>query len=558
MIKRLTYTPARLRKAQQNVGSPFIIPSREPTPEFLPAQSNGQSGQPGLIDEIVRGHPKVAKHMSDFRSTLAAARYHWEACEDEEIYEARFREDLEAIMATAYIDAENGLQGWGYIAESWLQHWSHGMYVAEARFVAGSHKRRNYSGLDGLDVELYPIHPSTIMQWNQTDNYRKLTSIRQQSVTGGAVIDARNLVWVQRGGVIGEYAGESILRPLQFPFAQWKSIWLNRAHTLFSQGGCLHLEVPLNTPEGDAGWKRARRSLENWQNGLSRYIMTPAGWKLVFLSPSASTGGDEIETIDTYCDTVLGSQVAALIASANGHRALGEVAATEDSAAQSEDLTGFLSRFGDRLAKWVASHIGYGGRMPTLRVRQAEPATSPAERVTNIIAAVGAGLVTLTPDIEAEVRADLGLAELEKAEEVVAPVAAAAAAPADPNAAAPMEEMPAGDVPPADAQRSAAAALIARERTPSALRGLAHPQSLQLAKRIAKGEPLSRLELRMLEAWFTASPDPTTQPDYMAQGATYQDFHGRGGQAMAQWLGTVLADTDGQAPAVLPALPAVA
>jgi hypothetical protein len=555
----IVYRPARLRKAQQNVGSPFIIPTREPTPELGPSQSNGQSGQPGLIDEIMRGHPKVAKHMSDFRSTLAAANYYWEPVEDEEIYEARFREDMECLMKTAFVDAENDLQGWGYIAESWLQHWSHGMYVAESRFVERRSKTRNYNGLNGLQIELYPIHPSTIMQWNQVDNYRRLASIRQQSVTGGATIDATNLVWVQRGGVIGEYAGESILRPLQYPFGIWKSIWLNRGHLIFAQGGCMIITAPKGAPEGGAAWKRVLKSAANWANGLARFIVAPEGWTCEFVSPSSSTGGEEIETIDAYCDTVLGSQVAALIASANGHRALGEVAANEDTASQSEDLTSFMQRFGDRLAKWVASHIGYDGRMPRLCVRMAEPATAPAERVTAIIAAVQAGLITKTPDIEAEIRSNLGLPELEVAEEVVDPAAVDPAAPIapDPNAA-PMEEAPAGDVAPADAQRAAAAALIARERTPGELRGLSHPTTLQLAKRIAKGEPLSRLELRMLEAWFSATPDPTTAPDYATQGATYQDFQGRGGAAMATWLGSVLNDTDGVPTNVLPALPAPA
>ncbi|HSG19882.1 MAG TPA: hypothetical protein VLA31_03860, partial [Burkholderiaceae bacterium] len=79
---------SRGRFAQQNVGSPWILPNREPTPELFPQIVSGISGQPGVYDQILVGHPKVAKHMGDFRTTLGAASYWWQPVDDETSEEA--------------------------------------------------------------------------------------------------------------------------------------------------------------------------------------------------------------------------------------------------------------------------------------------------------------------------------------------------------------------------------------------------------------------------------------------------------------------------------------
>lgn len=534
--------PGAPRLAQQSVGSPFIIPNREPTPEFIPSLVNGMTGQPGLVDEILRGHPKVAKHVGDFRVALAAAKYKWEPVEDETIQEARFREDLEAVCKSAYVDAENELQGFGRVAESWLTHWTHGIYVGETRFVERTTQPRNYAALNNLEVEVYPIHPSTILQWNQADRYRKVTSLRQQSVTGGAEIPAADLIWEQRGGVIGELAGDSILRPLQFLFAQWKSLWLSRAQLVFSQGGLLVLTVGKSMNYGTEEWNRMVQSANGWQNGLSRTIVANEGSSAELHSPTGSVGGEEIETIDAYCDMVLGSQLSQLIASANGHRALGEVAADADAQQQVDELTTFLARFGQRFARWVAERCLFNGRLPTLTTEQVKPEQKAGDYVPLLITAVQAGLVDITPDVKAKVRELLGLPEIEDVQDVQP--AAAAPLPADPLAA-PMDDAPAGDVPPADAQRAAAHALDVRRNSPAELRGINHPSDLAITKKIAGGEPLTRVEMRVLEQWFAYCGDPTVQPDWEAKGPTYQNFMGRGGTAMATWLGAVLADTDG-------------
>jgi hypothetical protein len=326
------------------------------------------------------------------------------------------------------------------------------------------------------------------------------------------------------------------------------------------QGGCLVVQADQAANYGTEAWKRARATLEGWQNNLARYLLMPPGFQAEFIASSSSIDGDVIDRIDGYCDTVLGAQVAALIQSANGHRALGEVAAAQDDASQSEDLSAFLRRLGDRLSRWVAQQVAYAGRRPTLSVRPAEQVTAPDTKVATAISAKAAEAVTWTSADEAWVRETIGMPELQTVEDVdgesmLADPMAAPAVPVAPVADAPEASAEMADDtvnPPASVQQSAADGLYARNRSPSEMRGLQNRMDLQLAKKLAAGQGLSHGELRYIESALRFIGDPTVKPDYALHGPTYQEFHGLGGQAMVSWLGGVLADTDGVAPVSSP------
>jgi hypothetical protein len=393
----------------------------------------------------------------------------------------------------------------------------------------------------------------------QSDNYRRLTGIRQSAATGFAEIPVDRLLWVQRGGIVGQYAGESILRPLVFLFDRWKSVWLSSEQQAYMQGGCLVVQADQGANYGTEAWKRARATLEGWQNDLARYLLMPPGFTADFVASSSSIDGDVIDRIDGYCDTVLGAQVAALIASANGHRALGEVAAQQDATAESEDLSAFLRRLGDRLSRWVSRHVAYLGRRPTLSVRPMEQSAAPAEKVTAALAAKAAEAITWTPADEAWARETIGMPELQTVEDVdgdamlampepVLPMAPVEGAVAEPAAAMADE----GLTPPVAVQQSAADGLYARGRSTAEMRGLQNRTDLQLVKKLAAGQGLSHGELRYIESALRFIGDPTTRPDYALHGPTYQEWHGLGGQAMANWLGSALADVDGVAPVESP------
>jgi hypothetical protein len=522
----------------QGSAFPYNRSTSEPTPELAPNITQGQSAQPGQYERMMSGWPAVARHVTDLRITLGAAKYWWEPVPGEMLDEARFREDLEALTETMYVDAENDLQGFGLVAEQWADFWLQGTYWSELRLVDCDGPARNFHILTGKAIEAYPIHASNISVFEQEDNYRRLVGIRQQSSTGSALIPIDRLIWAQRGGRVGDYSGVSVLRPLLFPFQRWLSLWLSREQAAAMQGGCIVATPSLNAA-GDAEWDAMRTTLNRWQNGQARYVMTRPGWTIAFEAPSGAVGGDEIETLDGYVDRVLGGQVQALIDSASGHRALGEVVATQEQAQRTDELGLFLGRLGTRLARWVAERSAYGGRLPTLGIKPTDVTQTPIERIATAQAAITAFGLTPTPADQQWGREVAGLpADEPGAVEVI---------PAD--GAAPVE-MAEDLIPPNGAADSAAAAVLAFFDTPSAERGLSG-RELDLAKRIAARGAISATEARMLSVWFRAAGDVTTDPTWQTKGRAYQAWHGRGGQAMAEWLRAMHDDVDGVAPVVV-------
>lgn len=533
------------RIAQQNVGDVFQVPNREPTPELKPNAVLGVSGQPGEYDVIIAGHPKAALHMDQLRSALGAASYSWIAVKNETLLEGQFREDLQSLLESAYIDSYNDVQGWPWIAESFLQYWSHGSYVAEIRDVeAPAACPRNFASLNNIELEMYPVHPSTIQQYIQSDNYRKLDAIRQSVTTGTVVIPAEKLIVVPRGGVIGQYTGESLLRPLVFPFQRWRTIWLSNEQTAYMQGGLLVFEAPEDgAPGGDADWRRVQRSAAKWASNEARFLIKPGGWKHELHTATASVNGDEIDRIDAYFDFVLGDTVAAVISSSTGHRALGEVAAEVDAVKQMDKLSAFLRRVGNAMARYVAKLAGYSGRLPTLSITPREVNSASADQVTPVLAAVSAGAVDMTPELKVWVAQRLGIPE-----------------PAPDQ----VEAVPTGELPdplvvtgeletdtpdlfaiPPEAQEAAAEALLVRRQSSPEFRGLEQAIDLRIARKIASGTPLTAYETSILKAWFKRAGDPTLEPDYESEGPSWQNWNGRGGTAMSEALLNASVEVDG-------------
>jgi hypothetical protein len=106
---------------------------------------------------------------------------------------------------------------------------------------------------------------------------------------------------------------------------------------------------------------------------------------------------------------------------------------------------------------------------------------------------------------------------------------------------------------PGAAQRNSA--IGRRVRRDSSVKWEPSISDAALTKRIASGEPLSKADLRDIEAFFgRIVGDPTEHPDWTTEGPFWQSFHSFGGQAMADWIGIELADEDDVSTDLRPAL----
>jgi hypothetical protein len=313
-------------------------------------------------------------------------------------------------------------------------------------------------------------------------------------------------------------------RPLIFPFERWKSVWLSQERQNFTQAGTIILIEPNGASDADR--ERANASLAAWQNNLSPFLVLPRGWEVTFEGPSGAVMLDAVDKIDSYIDSTLGNQVAALSYAAHATRALGDTLATEQAREASKEIALFLASFGAQLAQWVAGQICYSGRLPKLDILSDESdETDTAGTVAERAQAVTAGLVTWTPDDEADIRKVLGMRE-------TAPAVAPSSEPLHIIA-----DEPRAITAPADAQRIAAGAVLHRQTAAQKWQGTA--KQVNLMHRIADGSELTPLDLRLIEAFFS-STDPAAASD-PERGPAWQQWHGYGGDAMRQWLPSALA-----------------
>ena len=99
-----------------------------------------------------------------------------------------------------------------------------------------------------------------------------------------------------------------------------------------------------------------------------------------------------------------------------------------------------------------------------------------------------------------------------------------------------------GLIAPPEARRNAAVGLRRKRNASTDERWQPSIADSVLVKKIAGGEPLSQLDLRMIEAYFVGSGNVTNSPDWENQGPSWQEFHCFGGLEMAEWLDTALSE----------------
>lgn len=110
-----------------------------------------------------------------------------------------------------------------------------------------------------------------------------------------------------------------------------------------------------------------------------------------------------------------------------------------------------------------------------------------------------------------------------------------------------------GKAAPGEAQRNSA--IGRRVRRNSLVKWDASISDASLTKRIASGDTLSKADLRDVEAFFARIVgDPTDHPEWETEGPFWQSFFSFGGQAMADWIGIELADSDETTTEARPAL----
>lgn len=173
--------------------------------------------------------------------------------------------------------------------------------------------------------------------------------------------------------------------------------------------------------------KQIQQFLANLVMHEAASAVLPAGWKMDWVYSPGANKGHVVDTLNALGLTILQqlqAQQMVLGTNETGSRAVGSIHA---SAADTQvkrigaAFEGVLNGSGGRAYEGLIRHLvelnfGPQDGYPKFCFSFAKPQTSPLERAQALAAAVGAGAITITHDIENELREDLGFAPIDEDE----------------------------------------------------------------------------------------------------------------------------------------------
>lgn len=381
--------------------------------ELAPYKWRGTGGRAGFVDEIVNRHPRAARAWFDVELGVIDAPWENKPCDDERPIEAKFREQLDAIlrdeMRTDLSQSIAGLQG-GW--QKFLSNAASMLKYGAAPFERSWWDDESATSGDGMRLELFHVHPSSIQDYKESNGFG-LEYIKQ-SVDGGTHrIPAERLVYIAPMGAAGEYEGWTPMRSLGFIVELSWQLAISTARRGRLDAGMFALEEtePGAAEQTIGEIEQALDELEAGQQ-LSGFI--PHGMKLDFHSPAAS-GTNPVEIwkyVDGQVDHVIGAWVASLgLTSGSGSRALGDTLSIQDSKRWRRVLN-LIGAGVSTMYQDLAADLGYPAdvRVPTLCVRD-EDAVDPAQLTAAIQAGVTAGILPVVPELTRELGERAGLSK---------------------------------------------------------------------------------------------------------------------------------------------------
>lgn len=396
------------------------VPTRETTAALFPKVLRGQTGGGGQLDRMERGHPRIGAGCERLALGVAARRPVLAGADDETPRERQFRELVQRIaIDEVFVDAHNGARGWGRLARPLSQYWTRGTSLFELRFTdAQGATYEGFGTLDGLGLEVYPIHVSSVTEWvtESTASDRLAGIVQGTSSRGGVPIPIADLVHLQHGGAVGEWEGVSILRPLVFLFERWASILMAAEKNSHLAGGLIVAAQPMSADAQDSD------SVVASLNSLGLpYMMLPQGYATAdidirYPSGTAPSPDATLTYIDAQIDQVFGDALQSLGFAAHGSRALGESMEDAGDWQSTAQLVELYDAYVSRACAWIAERVSYLGRMPRVTLGE-DAADADADRVDVLGPAVSQGLITWTVDDEARLRESLGMQAREQVAE---------------------------------------------------------------------------------------------------------------------------------------------
>lgn len=411
-------------------------PWREPNESLTYTTLLGSAGYPGLVEEMIAGHPRIFAATMEAQQGASDADWQVEAPEDATPAEAAFAQSVERVLFEESVaDAANAYGDFRHIiGEAFAHAFFFGHYLAEVTWI------EDPVAYGGARLELFAIHPSSVYEWKFNEGV--LDKIKQVTSSGRTTIPASELIHICRGGAYP--VGQSVIRPLAFWYEVVKQACISWSHRLENEAGVLVVRPPAYSTTPDTRENAARQAamLDDWSSDRPKRIRAMPGEEIEFVMPS---GGSDLTStfnyFDSQVDQLLNRALNTLgLTAGSGSRALGEAVAVDSADKWLDTLNWLGSQLSVRLMPHIASRLGYSGRLPRMTVARSEGDIDIQSSATTAALLIDKGLLKPLPRL-AEYYARLaGLPDDVVEEQVAAMMPEEAVEPAPEDGAAPIDD----------------------------------------------------------------------------------------------------------------------
>lgn len=219
-----------------------------------------------------------------------------------------------------------------------------------------------------MQLEVYPVHPSTIQNWVYTLDGRRFLGLSVASEQGWGVIPADRvapMTWHPEEGPEGRSELRSLYLDNELLY-EAKRGWTRRQ---VLAGGFAMVRVIDDAADENANKEALLRTLGEFATGGAAHVYVPKGYEFSVVHPGSSDDGPlEYATyVDGEVDHVVGSWVAGINLHAAGSRALAEVLQVEDRRLWVDTLVEHGIAYA-AVEAGVARDLGYGDITPPVWV----------------------------------------------------------------------------------------------------------------------------------------------------------------------------------------------
>ena len=356
----------------------------------------GNGERPGMMAEAVNGWPQLRSRAGAFCDVAAMIPRTHKPYEDETPEETRWNDAFERMLESRIV-VRTGLSG---VDENGVS-MRDGDRVGSAAFMRWAANAALYGfqpfyahweegfGLrsDTDRLVLTPLLQSACQSVTQQE-------VKFQSNRGLSPLPRARIIWIAPNTPYGSARGPALIRPLCQPWAAYQEQVIAEDIDTAMRAGLAVIYDGGAGPDARSEWEDIGESIADGQRyviiggtkeeGASVDIKYPSGTPPDFESKA--------KRLRAHVDDIFGTEVLSIAANGNGSRAAAETMAGITAKIGMAGVDSLLDLCFGAVARWVAFHDGFTGRVRRVCVAEADN-SNPREVVDTIAAAKAADLL---------------------------------------------------------------------------------------------------------------------------------------------------------------------